>query len=131
VVSWQFLDFLEGLARMAEAFSLPPAAELELLIEVQEKRGGKFTTSGHCRQWEYMKKVNLMVLRKHRRPSFGIIKSVGVSSTRPLTEKMEAFVGYMLGGLCEKWNVEVGNMEKLTSKLNAMAVMLGGGIELS
>jgi len=131
VVSWQFLDFLEGLARLAEAISLPTQAELEELIQVQERRKVSFTYTGHCRQWEYMKKVNVMVLRKHRRPSFGIIKSIGITSTRPLAEKMEAFIGYILAGLCETWNVEVGNMDKLTNKLNAMAVMLGGGIELS
>lgn len=125
VVSWQFLDFVEGLCRLAEALALPTEKELD---DIAKKGNVVFTQKGHLRQWEYIQGVNVLVLTRHRRPSFGLLAP---TSDRPLADKVRAFLGYMMSGLCVKWGVEQGNVDKLVNKLSAMSVMLSGGIELA
>jgi hypothetical protein len=126
-----FLDFVEGLGRLADALSLPSNAKLDEIAADRSNRI-KFQFSGHLRQWEYVKQSSEVVWSRNLDPCFGLIRQPKQPpESRPLVDKFEALMGYMIAGLCEKWNVEVGKVDKLNSKLNAMAVMLSGGIELS
>ena len=130
VVSWQFLDFLEGLGRLADALGLPSNKKLD---EIEADRGTRITFqhAGHLRQWEYVRQSSAAVWAKNLDPCFGLVRRPEQPpESRPLVEKFEALVGFMVAGLCEKWDVEMGNVDRLNSKLKAMAVMLGGGIEL-
>jgi len=129
VVSWTFIDFLEGLGRLAEALSLPPEAQLEALraSDANSQTGSRFEHEGKFAYWDFYK------LRAHssqRRPSAGVIRGSANSPTRPLAEKMDALIHLLVAGLCEAWNIPKLDEKKLTEKLYSMATFMSGGIEI-
>jgi len=124
--SWSFVDFLEGLARLAEALALPTAYELGLAAEVYEgtlKPGQSSGFDGKFWQWRYLNQMGTQYLKENRRPSFGVVRSEFNASERPLANKMEALLNLMIAGLCEVWNVgrvdEAAVVKKLLHKTRA------------
>jgi len=136
-VSWTFVDFIEGLARLADSLSLPTAAELDVAaLQFAAQRPPGFAAKGLFRHWEYLTLVDDRYLEKHRRPSAGLISGVGPSgsgirSNRPLCEKMDALLHLMVAGLCHVWALPEVNEGELCAKLRRAAATAGGGVELS
>jgi len=138
VVSWTFVDFLEGLCRLAEALSLPSEWELERAAAVHQAMlgskpdsraaSGGSTAAFQCKAtsyWSYITLMSIPYLKANRRPSFGVIHTEGNASERGLHEKVDALLHLMIAGLCQVWAVRTVNEKALTRKLKQKAAALG------
>jgi hypothetical protein len=151
-VSWTFVDFIEGLARLADSLPLPPPLELEAAAaDYATQRPPGFTATGLFRHWEYLTLMDERYIKMRRRPSAqldlvavvpgertevsgegedGVAGATAVSS-RPLSEKMDAFVHLMIAGLSEVWGLPGVNERELVVKLKRAAAYTGGGVEMA
>ena len=131
VVSWSFVDFIEGLCRFAEALDLPPVD----VLEAARQRGAErtdtvFEFDGKLGYWDYYTKFGEK-LQSQFWKSTPAGRSVFMdNSDRPLHEQMDALLHLMIAGLCVKWDVKEGGVNSLIPKLKAMAAFLSGGIAL-
>lgn len=128
-VSWTFVDFLEGLARMAEALALPQAWELEIAQQVylQDQQSPKADQNykGKFWVWKYMTVMSIGYLDENRRPSFGFVRTEQNMSERSMYDKMDMLLHLMIAGLCDVWALTRVDKAGLTKKLSAQAKALG------
>ena len=123
-ITWSFVDFLEGLARLAEALALPTAYELAEAAEEYEgtlKPGQTSGFNGKFWQWQDLTLMGQQYLDANRRPSFGVMRNQENDSERPLHEKMDALLHLMISGLCEVWKVKANDEAALIRKLDKVA----------
>ena len=103
-MSWCFVDFIEGLCRLAETLDLPP----EDVLEAARERGAErpdttFDNEGKFGYWDYYMKFDEKT-QSHFWKTTAATRSVLVeNSERPLAEKMDAFIHLMIAGMCVKW----------------------------
>ena len=128
-VTMSFVDFLEGLARLAEALALPTTYELAQAAESYEgtlKPGQTSGFNGKFWIWKYLTLMGQQYLDENRRPSFGAFRAEDNESERSLHDKMDGFLHLMIAGLSETWNVNgVVDEAMLVQKLNRKTRLSG------
>ena len=125
VVSWSFVDFLEGLCRLGETMSLPTEERLE---DARQDAAGRveteFANEGKFAYWDYHVRLDAAARVQYQHAS------TSEADNRPLVEKMDALLHLAMAGLCEQWGIPECSEAKLIPKLKSMAAFLSGGIEI-